>query len=195
MNEAIDWSKLTNSEYDEATYDVTACFVIFSAIVLVFIGLMQVVEMRLAVLRLAYSIDPQQSLFLISLREVGASFLFPTSSFIYSPPPFLFSLPSIFYLCLTLLLPSICPSLSSPFLGRRPGEGHLTPMSSSYSTRGWSHQSSPGVIGQERDFLREGGPLLPNTAYGLRGEGHSPRGMTDNSVHHNVVSTERIRQG
>ena len=70
-----------------------------------------------------------------------------------------------------------------------------TPMSSSYSPRAWSHQSSPGVIGQERDFLREGGPILPNTAYGLRGDGRSPNGMADSSVHHNVVSTERIRQG
>ena len=70
-----------------------------------------------------------------------------------------------------------------------------TPMSSSYSPRGWSHQSSPGVIGQERDFLREGGPLMPNSAYGLRGEGRSPGGVGELAVHHNVVSTERIRQG
>ena len=36
---------------------------------------------------------------------------------------------------------------------------------------------------------------MPNSAYRLSGEGRSPDGVGELAVHHNVVSTERIRQG
>ena len=72
----------------------------------------------------------------------------------------------------------------------------FTPMSSSYSPQSWSLNSSPGVIGQEREFLREGGPILPSVTYGAR---RDRRGLLPTSEfggqHHNVVNTERIRRG
>ena len=72
----------------------------------------------------------------------------------------------------------------------------FTSMSSSFSPQSWSQHSSPGIIGQEREYMREGGPLLPRVAYGAR-NGHQPSvqlsGVT--GVHHNIVNTERVRRG
>lgn len=71
-----------------------------------------------------------------------------------------------------------------------------TSMSSSCSPQAWSFNSSPGVIGQERELMREGGPLLSTATYGSRGDRRGSALASDfGGQHHNVVNTERIRRG
>lgn len=71
-----------------------------------------------------------------------------------------------------------------------------TSLSGSYSPQTWSFDSSPGVIGQERDLMLDGRSCPSKAMFRTRGDRREPGPASDfGGQYHNVVNTERIRRG